>query len=1097
MLTNRPIRFLIAGAGLFLAFAMFGLPLECRAQWDGGDFGDGGGDFGDFGDGGGDRNPTRERKDDRNAGETLNKAIRALQMGDYQGAIDGFNEYLDITEPSTIDTVIQVRQDVRYRMARILFYDLDDKAQAADVLRAYVDERFASHKRAAYKMMVVCYFETDQYEKCAATILEAIEYDENPDVIIRAGKTEEDREGEFADEEGMSVDEGDPPFTPEEHVELRFKLGQSYFETSKYRECLAPFEYVISKTKDNLQKGFSIMRMIEALLELEDYERIIEWVPVLYRSDVRYDVRVNLALLSVADALTGIGEFDSALPLYRMIVPRDELIEYQEELLKKMRIDAGLPPLLGTPLTEDEKMIFGGDAEEEKKEERTRTSAVGSSIKVSNEPSEEEVDVDDSGFVVPSEIRTIEALVDVLKDENQLPPYENYVNLEMAMLYKNVSRYWEAVRFYDAVYRADPDGDVGQRAVYDAIELLSTKLGEGEDARARAFDFLGEHTSGMFPRYIAYLLTGYYSERDDWRELIKLRPYLDNFDNSFDPDTRRYDSELYFMQAVGELMTQQYTNAVNDFEMIVDEYIGSDKRPDALYWAGFSYLCLDDHQRAYDCFDRYSTEFPGGSMLSQAYHQGGVALFGMDKLDEAVKRFSYVIDQFGPESVVYSDACNMRADIYGSYGGDFLDKAVTDYTNAYVYAQREGQATYAVFAACEIFKKDSLTYGNSHIISMVEDYMDKWTNEGADLARALLWLGRVKMEEQDYEGAVADYKEAVFDYGGLLLQEGVDQVITEMVKLTVRLTDVQKQALKQEIQQVLDETDSPTMKLRLRVALAKFDGTEKQLGLELLNDIDDLSFAPPPVLDLICQAALETKNYSRSEDILDLYKETFTDSPFINSALQLRVTALMAENKLDDALELTKEAQYLFGTIKEVAWSQLMWGKIRLAQGEVADARSKYLDMLGVPDWRGKPVVQALYNLGELEESQGLLRAAYNYYQRVYFQYKGVDNRMSAQSYLAAVRCLDKLSKLTTVSFTDKQAYERGRTQTLQQMIADAYVNIPDNADLIAQARELLSGSDTDFIELIDSGVKTNIVVKIDAPMESEEGAKIQTKDDE
>lgn len=1085
MLTNRPIRFLIAGGGLFVAFALLGFPLECHAQFDGGDFGD----FGDS------ETSGKKKEDDRNAGDALNKAIRDLGMGDYENAIAGFYEYLDITEPSTLNSVLAVRQDVRYRMARILFYDINDKAQTADVLRAYVDDRYASHKRAAYKMMVVCYFEEGMYKQCADTVLEAIEYDENPDIIIRPDFTSlDDEKGEFSGEEGM--DEEDKPFTPGEYLELRFKLGQSYFELKEYQKCLNPFEFVANKTTDDLQKGFSIMRMVEALLELEDYDRIIEWIPVLYRSDVRYDVRVNLALLSVADELYGIGEYDSALPLYRMIVPREELIEFQEKSLQKMRLDAGLPPLLGQPLTEDEKLIFGGDEEEEKKEKRAKMPSVGSSISRGETPEEEE-NVGDLGFDVPSEIKTIETLVELLKDESEVPPYENYVNLEMAMLYKNVSRYWEAVRLYDAVYQADPDSEVGQRAVYDAIELLSTKLGEGEDARARAFDFLGEHVSGMFPRYIAYLLTGYYQERDDWRSLIKLRPYLDNFEDSYASEPRRYDSELFFMQAVSELMVQQYTNAMQDFEMVFNEYVGSDKAPDALYWAGFSYLCLDDHQSAYDCFDRYTTDFPGGAMLSQAYHQGGVALFGMDDLEGATNRFGYVIDQFGPESVVYSDACNMRGDIYGSYGGGFLDKAVQDYTNAYVYAQREAQASYAVFAACDIFKKDNLTYGNSHIVAAVEDYMQQWGHLDADLAKALLWLGRVKMEDQKYDEAVAYYKDAVFKYGGLLLQEGVDQVITEMVKLSNRLEVSQKEALKQELSQVLEEAENLTLKLRLRVALALFDGTEDQLGLELLDELEDLSVAPPPVLNLICQAALETQNYANSEELLDLYKEMFTDSPYINSALLLRATALMSEGKLEEALEPVMEAQYLFGTIREVAWSQLMWGDIRLAQGEVADARSKYLDVMGVSDWRGKPLVQSIYKLGELEESQGLLRAAYNYYQRVYFLYKGVDNQLSAQSYLAAVRCLDKLSKLASESYSNREAYKDGRRQTLQEMLFDKYVNIPENAELIAQAKEMLDVADVEVIQnLIDTGVKTNIVVKIDAPMESEEGAKIKTKDD-
>ena len=1015
-------------------------------------------------------------------GEVLTRGITQMQSGQKDAAIQSFYDYLDmavVEGGGGMDRAIAIQQDIRYRLAGLLIEE-NRKSEAAAVLQDYISIKFANHKRVAYKMLVKCYFDLEQHADCAAAVLAAIDYDENPDLILRPEYTSDDDRN---DELGGEGDEPDEPFTPAEYVTLRFMLAESYYHLDKFQESLEPFRFVIDNTTDTQQKGYAIMQTINSLLNLDDFDQIIAWVPVLYRSNVRYDIRVNLALLEVADALCSEGEYDSALPLYRMIVPRDELVAYQELHLQEMRIDAGLPPLLGEPLTEDELLLFGTDEEEKDEEEQSRRSSSSASSGFNRIVADEEEEAKPDGFVIPSEITVLEALVEQLKDEASVPPYENFVNLEMAMLYENVSRYWEAVRFYDIVAEADPDGDVGQRAAYEAIELLSGALDAGADAENRAFAFLNEHKNGTYPRYIAYLLTVNYQTHHEWRSLLNLRPYLDSFEESYTDEIRGLDSELYFMQGVGELMMQQYTNACEDFKMVANDFQGTRQAPNGLYWSGFAYLCLDNHQKAYECFDQYTRDYPGGAMLDEAYYQGGIALFGQNKLDQAVERFSYVIDQYGPSSPVYSQACNMRADIYGSRGGKWLDEAVNDYKKAYENALSEQPATYAVFGACAIYKKDYETYGNDYIVKAVNDYRERWGEEG-DIAKALLWLGRVMMQEGNYQEAVDNYIDAIHRYGGLIRQDGVDQIIPEMVKLSYRLDEEQRNAIRERLALWRDTTKNPTLALRLRVTLAKFDGDEATLGDELLGEVKDLETAPPPVLDLIAKAALKKSDYTSSEEILRLFKNNFEDSPYVVSAYCLRANALLAAGDYEGAYSIVIETREVFGNIREVSWSQLLLGRIRLAEGKVEEAIDETKNVLGYKEWRGKPYVEANFQLGEIEEQRGALVKAHNYYQRVYYQYQGVDRRLSARGYLAAARCLQKLSDSMPERAT---YYQDGKERTLKSMLLDKTVNIDSNQDLIAEAKASMSQQDVAAIQTwIDSGVRTNFVVNIEASLENE-----------
>ena len=99
-----------------------------------------------------------------------------------------------------------------------------------------------------------------------------------------------------------------------------------------------------------------------------------------------------------------------------------------------------------------------------------------------------------------------------------------------------------------------------------------------------------------------------------------------------------------------------------------------------------------------------------------------------------------------------------------------------DYRNAFNNAQTVAQATYATFQMCEIFKADDVFYGAEPIIQAINLYLARWGDEGADLSKALFWLGRTKIQQKRYEEAADSYLEAIIDYGGELRQDGVDLI---------------------------------------------------------------------------------------------------------------------------------------------------------------------------------------------------------------------------------------------------------------------------------------------------------------------------------
>ncbi len=666
-------------------------------------------------------------EDDATPVDVLRAAISSLNQGNYDVAADYLFEYLRLVKDSKMDRVVKKAQEIRYKLATILIKG-NRKEDAISVLEDYIANQPALHIRQARKMLVACNFEEENYKECVAAVTNALYYNAYPvEFNLEKGSLAAEEENVFGEEETADL-----PYSNNELVMLHFTMAESYFNLAKQRKispeeaasfyaaCIEPFMYVVEHAEDEQRKGYSIMQVINADIELKAFENIAVLVSELYKTPARYDIRVNLALFNAADALVAAGEYDAALPLYRMILPRDELVEYQEKKLAEMREEAGLPPQMGEQLTEEEMLLFGGeDKERSLKDEVKGANALVKIVAQEPEVTEEEE--------VPQEITELASLLDTLKG---MSPYENYVNFQMAQLYNTVERYWESVKFYDLVAAAEEAGEVGERSAYETVKVLIEQLDEVEDAQVRAKSFLEDHKSGVYPRLVAYVLTSQYQHEKEWQSIKDLLPYLESFEVSDNVSVSRYDSELYFMQGVAELMSQQYSNAVERFQYVLDNFPGTRQQGNSLFWKGFAYLCLDQHQNAYESFEGYTRDFaslpPAESMLDEAYYQGGICLFGMDRLGEAKERFSYVIDTFGTNSTVYPDSCNMRGDIYGAEGGQMLDAAIDDYKNAFKNATRASQATYATFKMCDIYKADEQFYGLDYIIEQVNLYLAQW-----------------------------------------------------------------------------------------------------------------------------------------------------------------------------------------------------------------------------------------------------------------------------------------------------------------------------------------------------------------------------------
>ena len=424
----------------------------------------------------------------------LSEAGQELSSDNYAGAIPYLTEYLVRMDGVQDDRVITLVQSVRLKLGQIGAY-LNDSTMAISYLTEYTEKLPCMQPREAWKLLALNLFELGEYPACvkAATYAltnpepkalpkskEQIDYDDLSDdelggltarQLKRIEREEKEKRTSRAE---LILDEnsdGEAPYSLEEQVMLHMTLAESNFTMGEWKECIDSYQFVVTNEADEERRGYAILQLINSFIALEQYDDAKDSILDLYETDARYNIRVNMALMSTAAALFNAEEYDSALLLYRMVLPRDELIVYQVDKMNSMRREAGLPNV---------ELIFSTN-------EMNR-------IETTFGNKQDDFDVSTDGFneglpPKPEELLKLEESVSILVS---LPPYEDDVIFRCGLIFVQSKRPWEAVEALNYVYEQDPDNEIGQRAFAEMMFVLVDPLEEYTQVEARGKAFLAD-----------------------------------------------------------------------------------------------------------------------------------------------------------------------------------------------------------------------------------------------------------------------------------------------------------------------------------------------------------------------------------------------------------------------------------------------------------------------------------------------------------------------------------------------------------------------------------------------------------------------------
>lgn len=885
--------------------------------------------------------------------DLVTSADRLLQRGDYSAAIPALEAIIERTAPLTDPSGRDTAQTCRFQLARS-YYQVGNSARGLKILEEYLANDPRPKERMALRMMAQGFFDTENW-----------------------GKIEEISQRLL----------GMPNLEREDIYNANLLLGQARFRQEKWAESVEPLGYAITNTKDPRVEQLCQIMIVRSLVEAEDWRQLFGWIPRIYRTDSKYDISLNLTLMKAGKARFEDDDYLNSLLLYRMVLPREELLNFASKRILKLNQDLSAGHQNGV-------------AEAELQQ-------------------------------VQDEIKDLKESRNILKD---LPPYEDEVTFRIGQIYAEVKRYWEGYVLFDKLYQDDRTSEIGEASMLQSV-LVLYEVGQTDKAEERILLYLKERPDGQYARTLLTMMLRDNLIKQNFSRVVEMRPYVDEMPATDNVDEIELQSDLHYMLAFGYFQTRDYKSAAQQFSVIINNFKKSSHFADSHYYRGMAFLMQGNYAMALPDFERYPETTEEGDHIASSLFREGVCLFGLEKIPEAEAAFTKFIETY-PEVPVISEAYSMRGDIEAAKEASnedpyTLDRALADYRMAIDKATIPLQASYAAFQAAKVYK---LEFKWQEIIDLMNYYLDRWEEE-ADVAEAVFWIGQAQIELDQVQDAVADYLDAIERFGNDPMQYGVDKLIHELIKISnVHLSESDREGLVLKVKLKLTNIDPryKVLRYRLQVAEALLQGEDvaAAFGAELLEANTPLDQTSPATLSLMCDAAVNTGNTNEMKRLSDYYIEKFEDSELLWHAYRARTYMYLQQENYKDVLWTIDEAQGMFGAEEQMGWAQIVKADTQLKMGKLEDAEASYNMVMGVSEWRGPLFAEAMMGMGNCALAAEDLEKAHSFYQRVYLLFKSYDEgNWAAKGYLAAADVLIKMGE------------EEKAINTLKAMLEDPYTN--------------------------------------------------------
>ncbi len=794
-------------------------------------------------------------------------------------------------------------------------------------------------------------------------------------------------------------------------------LSETYYYRNELSTGLPYFRQLLEFARDPEDRALAAAAAFEALIEEKDFDGAIELLPALAKdSEVRYQPRLNVALLKASDTLVEAERLTDAALLLNLIKTTDVMIDHYEQ--KESALNAQI----------EQREAFEADAE-----------------------------------VIESLQQELKTVRNTLTQLRPLPTLRNELLVRRARNYTKTERRYEAFWMFHDLMVENPNDEQSEFYTF-ATFSNALQLEKEETVLEVGRAYRRQFPEGEYFSDVTVALAGALLEREEGSEFLQivtdfltLRPldpasrilfaqwagyliensrYQDLIDQAAAWDRMHGNASVYadagfYWSGMAHLQLSEFAAAIEQMDLLLDKYPTSTYAEDGLLRKGTALFYESRYNEAKETLLSYRDKYPDGSALDQA-------LYFLGELEKLAGNLQLALDYF-EDALSMTASEEVRDSATFSIGGIYeglgeyrkMARHFEDYLAAYPETSRRTDAIYQLGLAyeatqrpvemLEIYREAIESFiavdDDRGVDTLIEGYAERYEANLSRLRETVALLDRLESDLEFRRQMVTDrgFLFEVF-YFNTALDQSLYNALRNHPAFGPELVDG-LEPIKEVISVYRDQlaaypTGSPedffhSLLAEARGRKDRLAETRALMGLYRLGQ----ELAPADAFDrelldrLTPRLLLYVADYSRDRDLefaTTVWNEVLAAYPQSDEAIVAYLRLADVSSGRDDlrgALNYLDQIVELFPGSPKVPGVILRQGALLTELGRTEEAREKYQYILRVPDWRGEIHARALYQTGEAFMADREFAKAHGFFERTFLGYSHF-SEWSAKAYL-------------------------------------------------------------------------------------------------
>lgn len=774
--------------------------------------------------------------------------------------------------------------------------------------------------------------------------------------------------------EALRIAAQDPKF----RSEAGLSLGLVYSDLGRRDEALGVFKSLMGS---DIRSPQQTTAAVEVLGLLADTGNLVDLILYLDRLSNQAGVRDAIAwyanqVIVRGDELVGAQAYESALALYRSVLPRAQIIEIQKAALEGQRRDLKILE----KLVESEKDKPLG--------QRSSASELLGNLKPAIELS-----------------------------EKALAVVEEKADLDAALIMRRgrclyyLERHEEALVCFRAIRNKHGSAPDAQAAAYAEIVILN-KLQDIPEIKVMCDAFLRKYPDSENAEQVATLAGEVLVQSGNWAEV---GTFYRGLETKF-PKSESLDRYRFF-QGLATFQDGNFKESNPVFAKVISEFPTSPLVENALYYVAMSNFLSNDYKKTLSSIKEYLSKFPDGRYAGDLRYRLAFIDFNdkeVDQSDKIIKDLTAFLKDHPTDTSAGSMYC-LLADTYKKKPSDkpdelarFQQLALEAYRNAVWSESSDDVIQYALDSATTMMSGNKDWSG----IAALHGEFLKRKPENALALLSATWVAKMKTREGKGAEAAEMMADALRSRIANPTAEQVEFLIDELVKIMVprkKASEVDLDALDKQLIEVLNKAiegqENATTNARLYYARARLaqmlrraDRSDLYLkGIATINAENPVVLSPA-LLAVSGDILLKLGNLDQAEGMFKRLSERYREGSFSDAGPVGLGYIALARKQPEEALRIFEDT--LVNNPGTSRFKETTIGKLEalVALGKLEEAEKLALATAGDKSFRGESAGKALLLMGQIYRMQAekasadakaeLLKKAHGTYNRVFTAYK-------------------------------------------------------------------------------------------------------------